>query len=188
MLRKWTIGAPVSLVLLVAATAQGQTSDGAQMTLSDGDSFSMGFQGPPQYGQVFTTVPYSAEEIVEPSQTLADGTHVRLRPRTTHYYRDSMGRTRTERPFNLGASTKVEPEVVIDIRDPNAGFQYVLDTQNHVVHRVKLTIRTGQPASNSTMVTATKRQVGGRSSTQEPLGTANDGRCERRRLAGNIHH
>src|SRR5438309_9906410 len=41
--------------------------------------------------------PYSAEQVMEVVQTLADGTHVVQKTTPTKMFRDSMGRTRTER-------------------------------------------------------------------------------------------
>ena len=51
-------------------------------------------------GQPVTGAPYSADEVVERVQTLADGTHLSTTS-TTKKYRDSLGRTRTERPMAM---------------------------------------------------------------------------------------
>lgn len=45
--------------------------------------------------------PYSAEQITEHVQTLADGTHISQTVSKVHLYRDSQGRTRTDREFTL---------------------------------------------------------------------------------------
>jgi hypothetical protein len=61
--------------------------------------------------------PYSAEEVNETNQMLADGTRIHRENRTT-VYRDSEGRTRRETPDN------------ITITDPVANVTYILDPKN----------------------------------------------------------
>jgi len=80
-----------------------------------------------------TGAPYSADQVKENVQTLADGTHVTQTRSTSHITRDSRGRTRTERQitrdgngWNLG---------VTEIRDPVEGLYWILDHQNKVAHR-----------------------------------------------------
>jgi hypothetical protein len=82
------------------------------------------------------SAPYSATEELSRTQTLADGTHITQKPRVTKIYRDSQGRTRQEQSFcNIDPNDGFSSIVVI-IRDPVEGVGYVLDTQNHVAHRV----------------------------------------------------
>ncbi len=92
-------------------------------------------------GPVVTGAPYSATEVTEHTQTLADGTHITQKPRTTLMFRDSQGRTRTERPMFGGPYGGDGGPTMIQIQDPVAGFQYTLDQQDHVAHRVALTRR-----------------------------------------------
>jgi hypothetical protein len=68
--------------------------------------------------------PYSAETIVEGSQTLADGNHIN-RKTTGRVYRDSEGRTRREEDRANGT-------VGISIIDPVAGVSYSLDPENKI--------------------------------------------------------
>src|ERR1035438_9124438 len=49
-------------------------------------------------------------------------------------WRDSEGRTRTERPLGMGPRQDSMP-VIVEITDPVAGHRYTLDTQNKVAHR-----------------------------------------------------
>ncbi len=95
-----------------------------------------GFAGP-----VIAGAPYSAEQISEHTQTLSDGTHI-VQPQRRHetMYRDSSGRTRVERPFLFmpGMSGNDSGVILIEIRDPVAGYSYTLDTVNKVAHRAKL--------------------------------------------------
>jgi hypothetical protein len=79
--------------------------------------------------------PYSAEQTQEHVQTLNDGTHITQTQMRVKIHRDSLGRTRTERPFAMGFNDSDGP-VVIQISDPVAGVQYTLDAQNKVAHRV----------------------------------------------------
>ena len=63
--------------------------------------------------------PYSADTIVESSQTLADGNHI-ARKTTGRVYRDGEGRTRREEDRQDGS-------VGVSISDPIAGVAYSLD-------------------------------------------------------------
>jgi hypothetical protein len=83
--------------------------------------------------------PFSAEEIAQRTQTLPDGTKV-VDPRpSTFHYRDSAGRTRTERPLMMSTLfSRSNIPVVPEIFDPVAGYCYYLDTVNRVAHRILL--------------------------------------------------
>ena len=81
-----------------------------------------------------TGAPYSAEEVFDAAQTLGNGTHITQKARITKVYRDSEGRTRTERPAFLGGDASDLPPIV-EIRDPVSGFRYILDVQNRIAHR-----------------------------------------------------
>ena len=76
--------------------------------------------------------PYSASEQWDRVQTLEDGTHITTSRAGNTYFRDAQGRVRTE-SFAAGSS-----QIVIDIMDPVAGFEYVLDPAQQVVHRMLL--------------------------------------------------
>jgi hypothetical protein len=93
----------------------------------------------PVTGSLFrpmTGAPYSAQQVMEHVQTLADGTHITQTTQQTTLYRDSEGRTRTERTFTppAGVVLATMPSFV-EITDPVAGYWYVLDQQNHVARR-----------------------------------------------------
>jgi hypothetical protein len=78
--------------------------------------------------------PYSGEEVNENIKILADGTRITQKMMGRKVWRDSEGRTRTERPLGMGPNQASMP-VIIEITDPVAGFKYTLDTQNKVTHR-----------------------------------------------------
>src|SRR5260370_2406366 len=84
---------------------------------------------------VVTGAPYSADQISEHIQTLSDGTHVTQPGNLQHFVRDSQGRTRTDRPLMFSRDPTGWNLTVSEIRDPVAGFYYILDAQNKVAHR-----------------------------------------------------
>ena len=95
-------------------------------------------------GMTVKGAPYSAEEINQTDQVLADGTRIHRETRTT-VYRDSEGRTRHETPDN------------IIITDPVANVTYMLDPKTMTGHKLAMAagnfafVRTG---SGSTTVSA----------------------------------
>lgn len=97
--------------------------------------------GPGAPGGAVTGAPYSAEQVTEHVQTLADGTHITQPAQTTKLYRDSVGRRRTERSFPAppGAVSKgSDAPSFIEIFDPVAGARYTLEPQNHTAHRMSM--------------------------------------------------
>jgi hypothetical protein len=126
------------------------------------------------------TAPYSALQESSNVQTLADGTHIAHKPMTEKFYRDSQGRTRTERSFCQGPGGTTEA-LVVEIRDPVAGYSYILDEQNQVAHRFLLQLRhlgnsalrttnDGVPAAMAAPVTP-RQDASMRNVTTESLGT-----------------
>lgn len=90
----------------------------------------IGFGSSAAFGlpQTRTDGPYSAERQIETRQTLGDGTHVVTKSRS-RFWRDSMGRTRTEifAPELPGAPQ--EPTSII-INDPVESVNYYLTPSN----------------------------------------------------------
>lgn len=134
--------AVLTLLGLFAPAVFGQ--DSASLRSGPGGfSGSSHFSAPPFGMTAIDGAPYSAEEVVESVQTLADGTHITQTMATTKVYRDSLGRTRTERPLLRGPigmrPNAPSPELtLVEIRDPVAQAWYVLDVQNKVAHRQAL--------------------------------------------------
>jgi hypothetical protein len=96
-----------------------------------------------------TGAPYSGEQVSEDVQTLADGTHITRKSAATKIYRDSFGRTRTERPANGGLALPgriPDSTLWIEITDPVARVKYVLDPTNKVAHRQQLPVPPEIPA------------------------------------------
>src|SRR5215469_2868948 len=109
--------------------------------------------GPGVPGGVVTGAPYSAEQLTEHVQTLADGTHITQPAQTTKLYRDSAGRTRTERSFPIppGALSKgSDAPSFIEIFDPVAGARYTLEPQNHTAHRISMPLPPPPPPAPAT--------------------------------------
>ncbi|MBV8829345.1 MAG: hypothetical protein JO108_08990 [Acidobacteriaceae bacterium] len=120
----------------------------------------VGNSGTAFVGQVVTGAPYSAQQVIEHTQTLADGTHINQKPQITQIYRDAQGRTRTERPVFTGANSQSgESPVIVEIKDAVAGFQYTLDMQAHVAHRVALTSPPGMAKQQEAAGTGVPRAV-----------------------------
>lgn len=146
---------PILSVLVFVATASAQTAGVAGPRLVTpagvivGGAMIGGFPGNAVKGQ-----PYSAEEITERVQTLADGTRLTPAPQHMVFYRDSAGRTRTERSFPMppGMEAATAPPKMIDIMDPVAGYHYNLDEVNHVARRNKMFGMAPPPPGQATVV------------------------------------
>jgi hypothetical protein len=82
--------------------------------------------------------PYSAETVVENSQTLPDGNRI-SRKTTGAVYRDGEGRTRREEDVNIRAQTPngfvSSVRKTISIVDPVAGYSYSLDPEKKIAWR-----------------------------------------------------
>ena len=98
---------------LLAFGAVAQDTERAAKLKAEADVVKMKMVGAVR-GMTVKGAPYSAEEVNETNQVLADGTRIHRENRTT-VYRDSEGRTRRETPDN------------ITITDPVANVTYFLD-------------------------------------------------------------
>jgi hypothetical protein len=97
--------------------------------------------GPRTADPVVTGQPYSANRVLEHTQVLANGTNIHQKWVEARVYRDSQGRTRTERFTYAGALPvhTVEPGLhIVRISDPVAGYVYVLDIKKHIAYRLKI--------------------------------------------------
>jgi len=121
----------------VSASFAQTTPTAAPMPAIRSGSFAAALLGVPFAVPAVTGQPYSAEQVSSHTQTLSDGTQISEEMPSVKMYRDSAGRTRTERPLTMGPRTKDGP-TLIEISDPVAGFRYTLDTANQVVHRMAI--------------------------------------------------
>jgi len=92
--------------------------------------------------------PYYGEHISEHVQTLANGAHIARTNQDEKTWRDAQGRIRTERLAIMGRPVAAGVPTVIQIADPVAGYNYTLDTEKKVVHRIA--IPAGSPTARST--------------------------------------
>ncbi len=174
----------IVLSLATAAIAQTNSSsrvvNGVVISQSSPGAIFSGI-GPGLPGGAVTGAPYSAEEVAEQVQTLADGTHITQPSRKTIYYRDSSGRTRIERTFPLppGATGAAGPNI-IEISDPVSGAHYTLDPRSRTAHKFSFPsvpvppapgARLSQSASVPTAMQASTRALSpssGESQAQRP--------------------
>lgn len=131
------------------------------------DSDGLGAGNPFRY---VTGAPYSGQEMNESKRTLQDGTHTSSKSTGPMIYRDSKGRMRTEqsvygrRPDN-GLPKSPDDFTVVEIHDPVAGFEYVLDSVIHVAHRMAF-----KPGESQVFTTAMLRSPGEPDSVTRPNG------------------
>jgi hypothetical protein len=137
-----SFGRGTLLAMTVAASAFAQTNAGgghaatAVVTSMGGFAADSFFgSGPPVTGQ-----PYSAQQEMQSIQTLADGTHITNGVHKVVFYRDSLGRTRTERTLLQPPATagKSAPLIFTEISDPVSGNRYVFDSNSHTAHRTNV--------------------------------------------------
>jgi len=97
----------------------------------------LGFGGGLHGGKIVKGAPFSAVATSETTQTLADGNHIN-RKTQTNLYRDSLGRFRKEVTLlaigPLAASG--QPHSFIEISDPVAGTNYVLEPDQKVARQM----------------------------------------------------
>ena len=127
----------VGVVFLL--TASVGFTQGVVATTAGGHINTTAFMSPGFLPPAVTGAPYSGEETQEHTQTLSDGTHITQPMMRRVMYRDSLGRTRVERPLMMGpqraSANAPQAPTVIEITDPEAGVQYTLDTQAKIAHR-----------------------------------------------------
>jgi hypothetical protein len=108
-------------------------------------------------------IPYSAQQVTERVQTLADGTRITQKPHKVNLYRDSLGRTRSE---DLYASDTGSEEITsVSIIDPVAGVRYSLDPSTHSARQWSL----AKPSA--TTPSAAQKHDEGPQISRETLGT-----------------
>jgi hypothetical protein len=100
----------------------------------------MGFG--PGAGRTVTGAPYSGQEVTEETQTLANG-NVISRKVQVNVYRDSSGRTRTERTVPAGGpgqaqTAQAATRTVTSIHDPVAGTSTELDSTSKTAHTMTI--------------------------------------------------
>jgi hypothetical protein len=125
-------------VLVMGSVGSAQIVSATKEVVPDGRTrFVLTFSGPP-HGLLprVRNYPYTSEQITETTQTLADGTHVLLKSVPGVISRDAEGRRRLE---SRVLTDQIDGGItLVELRDWVAGYEYTLDTENHVAHRMKL--------------------------------------------------
>src|SRR6266404_4360518 len=130
----------IVLCLLVSSATYAQVN---RTIMVRGDEIMITFQRASQgLMRSVTGAAYSGDLVNQHTQTLGDGTTITDPPGSQHNVRDRQGRMRIEFPLLVPQSgpKRWEPSMT-QISDPVAGFLYLLDDQNKIVHRVKLNER-----------------------------------------------
>ena len=155
----------ISLLLLPAAAifAQGPPREGfGPMGRGPGGGGPMGLGpmgarglgGPPS---VVTGAPYSALEVVQTQETLADGNTISRKHQTT-VYRDSSGRVRMEETITPDAASGKQPFTLVTILDYVGGYRYMLDSSTMTAHQSPL--RIPKAAASQSSATGLPRRGG----------------------------
>ena len=142
----------IVLGLCAAATllAQGPPPDRGLGHMGPGGPGGMGMGMGLGMGRTVTGAPYSAQEITEESQTLANG-NVIARKVQVNVYRDSSGRVRTERTVPAGhpgagqtaTAAQTATRTIVSIHDPVAGVSSELDATAKTAHQMTMPTRGG---------------------------------------------
>jgi hypothetical protein len=94
--------------------------------------------------------PYSAIQTVQSQHVLSNGNRI-TRNEQMKVYRDSQGRTRTERTITPPASSGQQPFTLITIVDPVAGHRYILNSSTMTARQMPLPpARTSSASGSST--------------------------------------
>jgi len=100
------------------------------------------------FNKLVKGAPYSATAVTESTQTLSDGNQIIHRNQAT-YHRDSEGRTRMEQTLKqIGKWVAAgNPQQIVMIADPVAGYYYSLDVNEHKATKSPLSNRFPTPES-----------------------------------------
>jgi hypothetical protein len=143
--------------LCAAATlfAQGPPPGRGPGRMGPGGPGGMGMERGPGMGRTVTGAPYSAQQVIERSQTLPNGNVISNKTQV-NVYRDSSGRVRTERTVAAGrpgpgqSATQAATgaaRTIVNIHDPVAGVSSEFDTASKTARQMTLpNFRGGNPA------------------------------------------
>jgi hypothetical protein len=121
----------------------------------------------PAGGRTVTGAPYSAVEVRESTQTLANGNVISHKSQTT-IYRDSSGRTRTETTVQprqgAGQTTAQAAHTIVTIHDPVAHLTLELNSATKIARETHMPPQRGRGA-NAAAVTTPRAGRGGAART-----------------------
>jgi hypothetical protein len=115
--------------------------------------------GPGPGHALVTGAPYSATETVATVQTLGNGNTI-THQNVTLVYRDSLGRTRTERTITPPAASGKSAFTEIEISDPVAGYRYMLNSSTLTAAQSPLPKPRTSTTSSSTTPPAPPQRAG----------------------------
>ena len=137
------LAARFSFVILLAAWLHAQAPPRGGGRGGFGPRFDMMSVGPGSRTPVLGA-PYSAVQTSQTQQTLAGGNLI-SRQEQSKVYRDSQGRVRVERTRSGPAAASGQPETIIAIFDPVAGFSYVLHPSTMTAIKIPVPQHAGSP-------------------------------------------
>jgi len=125
----------------------------------------MGMMGGP-HGLV-TGAPYSATEVEQTQETLADGNTI-VRKHQVNVFRDSQGRVRTEETITPDASSGKQPFTLTTILDYVGGNRYLLDSSTMTAYQSPLRTPRTPPAAGSNGPSPMARRGGAQADVARP--------------------
>jgi hypothetical protein len=167
--RLWSLSFAAAAIAMAAPNAFPQIECDTQ-TCTFTLSFDSARGEPGSAFRFVTGAPYSGQESNESNRTLQDGTHTSTKVSGPLIYRDSKGRMRTERSVygrrpDDGRPKPPDDFTVVEIHDPVAGFEYILDPVTRVAHRMAF-----KPGASQEFTSAMLRPPGAPSSFTTPNG------------------
>lgn len=150
-------------VLWILAVVSLPVTGMAQRVKATANGWAVSFPGVVPHEKTVTGAAFSAHEVsnfVAPHPPLTPGGGSAAQPQADRtLYRDSLGRTREEWPIKppvIGNGAVVSAPRLVAITDPVAGFQYILDEQHQVAHRLKLPaagpVQRSQPPTSQAII------------------------------------
>lgn len=166
-----------SIVLITAVLGWSQTPDADAPAPPPPDGQFFFVHGGPMFESVkpVTGAPFSAQATTQTTQTLADGNQIN-RTETAQIARDSSGRTRRDATVShIGPwSSASTPREIVNISDPVAGVNYLIDVTDKTASQMPFHAREGSGNGAAARHMRTNGEVAGQSSIQrttESLGT-----------------
>jgi hypothetical protein len=158
-----------SIMLIAAAVGWSQTRDTEAPPPPPPEGQFFFVHGGPMFEAVkpVTSEPFSAQATTQITQTLADGNQIN-RTETAQIARDSSGRTRRDATVShIGPwSSASTPREIVNISDPVAGVNYLIDVTDKTATQMPFHARAGSGTGAAARRTRMNREVAGQSSIQ----------------------
>ncbi len=161
------VAVPVAMAFWVSTALAQVTMTAAQ----SGGTVTLTFQPDGKTIAAKTGRPYSATSTLE--RILSNG--IRMSGPSTRHYRDADGRTRVEEIENLIIPLQEHPFLKVEIVDSVAGYYYLLDSENRVVHRLAVETKSApamriEPVCANAPKATSSKMADGTAIASEPLG------------------